>query len=125
LVERKAQRPSSFGYSSGDLDASGNLWLFGGYGVDSTRTGDALNDLWKYSDSRWTWMSGSDVGGQLGAYGIKGVAASRDVAGARIAAVGWTDSSGNLWLFGGSGQDSVKRGLGLLVELNDLWKYEP
>jgi len=61
----------------------------------------------------------------MGAYGIKAMAVSGNVPGARIAAVGWTDPSGNLWLFGGSGQDSVKRGLGLLVELNDLWKYEP
>ena len=29
-------------------DASGNLWLFGGFGYDSTRTEGDLNDLWKY-----------------------------------------------------------------------------
>ena len=30
------------------IDASGNFWMFGGYGIDSTRTGGFLNDLWKY-----------------------------------------------------------------------------
>ncbi|MGA8440446.1 MAG: hypothetical protein WB762_01665 [Candidatus Sulfotelmatobacter sp.] len=29
-------------------DASGNLWLFAGAGVDSAGTSDDLNDLWKY-----------------------------------------------------------------------------
>ena len=29
-------------------DASGNLWLFGGGGYDSTGTAGWLNDLWKY-----------------------------------------------------------------------------
>jgi N-acetylneuraminic acid mutarotase len=32
-------------------DASGNLWLFGGYGYDSTGTLGDLNDLWEYSPS--------------------------------------------------------------------------
>ncbi len=31
------------------VDASGNLWLFGGLGEDSTEgAGGALNDLWEY-----------------------------------------------------------------------------
>jgi hypothetical protein len=29
------------------IDASGNLWLFGGDGKDSTGTSTRLNDLWK------------------------------------------------------------------------------
>jgi len=29
-------------------DASGNLWLFGGEGFDSTGTEGTLNDLWEY-----------------------------------------------------------------------------
>ena len=34
----------------------------------------------------------------------------------------WIDASGNLWLFGGDGYDSV----GTQDEyLNDLWKYQP
>jgi len=30
------------------IDASGNFWMFGGYGYDSTGLGGFLNDLWKY-----------------------------------------------------------------------------
>jgi hypothetical protein len=29
-------------------DGSGNFWLFGGYGYDSTGSIGDLNDLWKY-----------------------------------------------------------------------------
>jgi N-acetylneuraminic acid mutarotase len=43
------------------------------------------------------------------------------VAGARNAVSSWTDSSGNLWLFGGFGYDSA----GNLNYLNDLWQYDP
>src|SRR4029077_4480114 len=43
-------------------DASGNLWLFGGNGLDSAGTsgGGDLNDLWKYNitSNEWTWVSG-------------------------------------------------------------------
>ena len=30
------------------IDASGNLWLFGGGGYGSTENGGALNDLWQF-----------------------------------------------------------------------------
>jgi N-acetylneuraminic acid mutarotase len=30
------------------IDASGNLWLFGGNGYDSTGNFGYLNDLWQY-----------------------------------------------------------------------------
>ena len=39
--------------------------------------------------------------------------------GSRLGAATWTDQSGNLWLFGGYGSDSV----GNLGYLNDLWEY--
>ena len=41
--------------------------------------------------------------------------------GARYNAVSWTDSEGNLWLFGGSGFDANGNG----ADLNDLWKFNP
>jgi hypothetical protein len=92
------------------MDTNGNAWLFGGFGGDSTGTWVYLNDLWKYSAGEWTWMSGSNGGGQPGTYGTKGTPAPDNVPGARYGAVSWTDAAGNLWLFGGVG-------------LNDLWKY--
>jgi N-acetylneuraminic acid mutarotase len=100
-------------------DGSGSLWIFGGFGIDATGTRGRLNDLWKYSDGEWTWMSGAQVGDRKGEYGSKGTAAAANVPGARVAASTWADSSGALWLFGGFGYDSN----GTLGVLNDLWKY--
>jgi hypothetical protein len=43
--------------------------------------------------------------------------------GSRWGATGWTDVGGNLWLFGGWGQDATStNGNGFL---NDLWVYTP
>jgi hypothetical protein len=101
-------------------DASGDFWLFGGLGLDSTSTRGYLNDLWKYSQGQWTWMSGADVCCQSGTYENRGSADTDNVPGARVGASSWTDSSGALWLFGGFGYDSR----GVLGVLNDLWKFE-
>ena len=113
-------------------DASGNIWLFGGLGVDSTGTQGFLNDLWRYTPGangqtgEWTWMGGSSIvpqayGGPPGVYGTLGTPASANIPGGRFSAASWTDTSGNLWLFGGDGFDSA----GVGGYLNDLWKYTP
>jgi hypothetical protein len=98
------------------IDSSDNLWLFGGSGFDITGTYSILNDLWKFDGANWTWVSGSNIIDQVGVYGTKGMAASGNVPGARDGSISWTDSSGNLWLFGGA------NGWG---PYNDLWKYNP
>ncbi len=99
-------------------DAAGNFWLFGGSGIDANGSSDYLNDLWKYSGGEWTWISGANVINQAGVYGTLGTAAAGNVPGVRYEAIGWTDASGNLWLFGGgAGPDSQ------FNPLNDLWKY--
>jgi len=101
-------------------DADGNLWLFGGFGFDSSGTTGYLNDLWEFNPANmtWAWVSGSSTvannltHSQPGIYGTKGVPAVANVPGARSGAVGWTDSRGNLWLFGGG-------------TFNDLWEFSP
>ena len=103
-------------------DATGNFWLFGGYGYDSTGTQGELGDLWKYSAGEWTWVSGSDVIGPEGTYGTQGTAATGNSPGARLNAVSWVDTSGNLWLFGGYYNPDPNEGG---ANFNDLWKYEP
>jgi hypothetical protein len=97
-------------------DNSGNFWLFGGYGFDgaATPTLGYLNDLWKFNGTTWTFVSGSTLANQLGVY------AGTPVPGARQEAVGWADTNGNLYLFGGEGEDSAGTVNGIL---NDLWVY--
>jgi N-acetylneuraminic acid mutarotase len=114
-------------------DASGNVWLFGGQGADSTGAQGYLNDLWKYtpgangSAGEWTWMGGNSTvganGGQPGVYGTLGTPDPANMPGGRAQALSWTDASGNFWLFGGYGEDSAGAGYG--GQLNDLWKYTP
>jgi N-acetylneuraminic acid mutarotase len=129
--------PGSRMASSTWSDGSGNLWLFGGYGLDSKGQLAALNDLWSYSisstpqNNQWTWVSGgntvvctpglSNCVGLPGVYGTMGVSASGNTPGGRQGAATWTDASGNFWLFGGGGYDSISSpGI-----LNDLWKFNP
>ncbi len=106
------------------VDASGRFWLFGGGGYDSAGRNGFLNDLWNYdpATNEWTWVSGSENGGQDGVYGIKGTADPSNVPGCRERAVSWIDQAGKLWLFGGYGADGSG---GADIDLNDLWKYDP
>ncbi len=113
------------------MDASGNLWLFGGLGCDASGTSGSLNDLWEYSaaNKSWTWQSGSSsvgaaqggTGGPAGSYGTEGTPATANTPGGRDGAVVWTDASGSFWLFGGDGHDST----GAYGFLDDLWSYTP
>jgi N-acetylneuraminic acid mutarotase len=111
--------------TSGDswTDSAGVLWLFGGFGIDSTGASGDLNDLWRYSPGtgQWTWVSGSSTVSAQGVYGTQGMAAANNVPGARTSGDSWTDSAGVLWLFGGFGIDST----GASGDLNDLWRYSP
>lgn len=102
------------------IDTSGNLWLFGGFGIDSVGFLGYLNDLWRFDGSNWTWVSGSNTAQQSGAYGTKGAPDVANVPGARLAAVGWINVSGDLLLFGGFGFDSD----GSVGSLNDLWRFD-
>jgi N-acetylneuraminic acid mutarotase len=111
-------------------DKNGNFWLFGGGGLDSAETFGLLNDLWEFTPStgEWTWIAGGNTipafnGGNPGVYGQKGVAAAANTPGSRTGAFGWTDSDGNLWLFGGAGFDGNASD-GSSVNLNDLWKFD-
>jgi N-acetylneuraminic acid mutarotase len=108
-------------------DSSGNLWLFGGWGYDSTGTYGFLNDLWEFNPAKneWAWMGGSSTvpfpnAGQPGVYGTLGIPAAGNIPGGRGGASSWTDSNGNVWLFGGYGVSSSAT-----AYLNDLWKFNP
>ena len=103
------------------VDNSGNLWMFGGYGMTINLTTGYLSDLWKFdvTTSMWTWISGNSVPNSLGNYGTKGTASSLNNPGGRHASVAWKDNSGNFWLFGGFGKPSTNTN----GNLNDLWKY--
>ena len=121
-VPNSANVPGARDGATGWADTSGNLWLFGGYGYDSSGSFGALNDLWEFSTSAntWIWVSGSNTVFATGNYGTQGIPSTSNVPQARERVSGWTDTTGNLWLFGGIGWSSNAAGM-----LNDLWKYNP
>jgi N-acetylneuraminic acid mutarotase len=102
------------------VDSSGNLWLFGGVGLDSTGSVGNLSDFWEYSAGEWTWMSGPKVADQPGVYGTRNTPAIGNNPGARFSAVGGADHAGHFWLFGGYVVDST----GTNGRFSDLWMYE-
>lgn len=95
-------------------DATGNLWLYGGYGYDNFGQQGVLSDLWKYdiAGNVWTWVKGDSMRNKPAVYGTQGVAAAANSPGGRQDGMGWTDSGGNFWMFGGS-------------QFSDIWKYNP
>jgi hypothetical protein len=97
--------PSRWETNATWVDASNNLWLFGGLG----NNGD---DLWKYSVStnEWTWVRGA-AGAVAPVYGTLNVGAPANTPGTRQVYSKWKDVNNDFWLFGGSGEN------------NDLWKY--
>jgi N-acetylneuraminic acid mutarotase len=113
------------------IDPTGNLWLFGGsqsYTTDGS--GGLCNDLWVFEPAanEWAWMDGvapylgSPCSQAAGSYGVLGTSDAANTPSGRTGAASWTDSSGNLWLFGGSGlYINILSG----GDLNDLWVYQP
>src|SRR5579872_2445096 len=101
-------------------DSHGVFWVFGGFGEDEFASDGALNDLWKFDGTNWTWMGGSNNVNNWGVYGTRGIANPNNWPGGRAQAVSWQDAQGNIWLFGGNGQGQEPyRGY-----LNDLWKWD-
>jgi hypothetical protein len=112
-------------------DGSGNLWMFGGQGFDSTGIAPGLlNDLWEFTPSgldptgltyngQWTWQGGPTTFNKPGVYGTLGTPSATNIPGGRWAAATFVDASGTLWLFGGQGYDSANN----ISLLSDLWKY--
>ena len=99
--------------------------MFGGFGYDKNGQLGLLNDLWKFTGGNWVFVSapvpGSDTINKNGVYGTQGTRAAGNTPGSRQTAATWKDASGNLWLFGGEGNDATGTANGVL---NDLWEYD-
>ena len=121
LIPASTNMPQALEGAMSWADASNNLWLFGG----AADLGVGFNDLWKYDtvNNQWTWMNGDKNANQLSNYITKGTANPVDASGpgSREYSATWTDSSNNLWLFGGFVRINVA---GSTAYANDLWKYD-
>ena len=72
-------------------------------------------------ENEWAWITGDCFLSNSGVYGQQGKPAAENTPGGRQSSAGWTDNSGNFWLFGGYGFDAI----GEAGILNDLWKFNP
>ncbi len=118
----RTNQPGSRQKAIGWKDTAGNFWLFGGNGYAADFNFGLLSDVWKFTPGtgEWTWMAGSDVTSSKADFGVKGKPAATNTPGARQLPVGWTDQSGEFWLFGGDGYTPNFSG-----PLDDLWKFSP
>jgi N-acetylneuraminic acid mutarotase len=121
-VAAASNHPGARDTANAWVDASGDLWLFGGEGDGSTGSFTlSLGDTWKYSNGEWTWMDGSDAVSRPPIYETLG---SAGYPGARTGAASWTDGNGNLWLFSGADYGHTSSG-STEESYNDLWEYQP
>jgi gliding motility-associated-like protein len=114
--------PGSRTYGVTWTDNQQNLWLFGGTGYDVNGVNGILSDLWKYNPvtNSWKKVKGSSVVGQNGNYTSQGSSSPDSYPGSRSGAITWTDTEGNLWLYGGTGMVS-----NFVVTYSDLWMFSP
>ena len=98
-------------------DKSGNFWFYGG------ENNGWYDNLWKYNvaTNMWTWVKGSGaVYDKQPIYGIQGLSNINNSPGERMTSQSWTDTNGNLWLYGGISKYTPGGG----EPYSDLWKYE-
>lgn len=110
------------------IDASGNMWMFGGEGYDVENSGpeSQLPDLWEFTPGTgWEWVSGANTTrDQCSTYPSSGQIGDTGTPGARALASNWTDSSGNLWMFGGYVEDTPAGLCQTADPFNDVWEYQ-
>src|SRR6266436_6315095 len=93
------------------------FWIYGG--ANNGMNQDTYNALWQYdpTTNNWTWVWGISTPNQFPVWGTQGIPAVSNTPGNRgWGTITWTDTQGNLWLFGG--------GPGANGPWADLWKYD-
>lgn len=96
------------------INSEFHFYLFGGYNAQDM----ALNDLWIFNGSIWTWISGTGSA----SYGSLGIPDSQNLPGARVGMSSWI-SQDALWLFGGNGYGSSAC-IVVFIELMHRWLLE-
>lgn len=112
--------PGGRKYPATWVDSSGHLWLFGGIGEDTTTNPNPifLNDMWEYTGTNVYYGGFNTFWQQVQVNSWNSATAPVQ----RWGAVTWTDTSGNLWMFGGQQGTLGAGGTGFM---NDLWKFDP
>ncbi|CAH1793265.1 unnamed protein product [Owenia fusiformis] len=108
-----------------------NLYLFGGNSLetrDSHLSKGFMSDLWQFTveTNSWQLLHGDSVRHKPGVYGSLGIPDQSNIPGSRKHSATWIDTHGDLWMFGGGGQDKETKTTpsqsGKL--LSDLWVFD-
>jgi N-acetylneuraminic acid mutarotase len=102
-------------------DNEGNLWMFGGKGLDEFASDVLTADLRKFNFDTQSWdlISGTETVNANGIYGNINESNVNYHPGARSASNGWI-ANDSIFIFGGEGYDKN----GELGFLGDLWLYD-
>jgi hypothetical protein len=108
-------------------DESGNLYMYGGYGLGNNGSGsnvDVLEDLWLFDGTHWTSLM-NGISTLNANHGTKGVSSASNSPGGRVGATLWY-ANNSLYLFGGAIFQSVpySHDLQPLNNFNDLWQFD-
>jgi len=129
--EKNIPSPRYGGASWADKD--GNLWLYGGTGINFLGNEVQLSDFWRWDGKKWMLVSGSDQANAQGSYVELGTPSLNNTPGARSFCNSWVDHAGNFWLWRGVGYQAQKRGKEISHSsnkpdvdphiLDELWKW--
>lgn len=116
--------PGSRQGATGWVDASGNLWLFGGIGYATDGIG-SLNDLWRYNTTtgEWVWISGSNLRNSSANFGIQGIPNPSNTPGGSSGVSSWITADGKLWLFNGSPYSRTGAALWSFDPVTNIWTW--
>ena len=108
-------------------DASGDLWLFGGAGVDTHPVSTSihskvLSDVWRFrvKTKTWAFIGGSSEGGKAGIYKTLGEETYEGLPGDRTEMMVFPSGTTKIYIFGGVGHDARQ----IDGYLNDLWSVD-
>jgi len=100
----------------------GTFWYFESHYRDIDNGASYGSDLWRYDPAidQWAWIKGPATPNNTGHYGTLGIEDPSNLPPARgFGAASWTDTTGNLWMFGGYAYINGD------IYYADLWRFNP
>lgn len=122
--ESKLNLPGARKLAATWTDLNGNLWMFGGEGLDNQKINilfhrdKLLSDIWKFNvkTNSWAFEGGFKEGERHALYGPRGKSSIEYLPGPRYAPTFWTYNN-KLYLYGGRGHNANNQ----TALLSDLW----
>jgi N-acetylneuraminic acid mutarotase len=124
-VEHEDNNPRARQTAPAWVDAANRLWLLGG--ESDTLGAESSEDVWRYdiASGNWTWVDGRnpEIEGVSypPIYRTLAVEHADNEPGALTDSTLWSDTSGRLWLYGGSGPNDSSRAVWRFNAVTEKW----